>query len=192
MTKVRIAVILGFALAFAAGGSVGMLAAPEQPLPSRRGHGPDLTGQLGLTSEQREKMHDIWTESVFGRDKEFRDRKRVLWQEKDEAIEGLLTDEQRIEYDEILADCDRRMKEMDEQWQEIIQQAVLETRKILTEEQAKKYDEFRARRRDRWSHKGGGAPRGRSHFGPGGRGPGHSAGRGSDTKPALDGNLIDQ
>ncbi len=192
MTKVRIAVVLGFALAFAAGGSVGMLAAPEQPLASRRGRRPDLTAELGLTNEQREKMHDIWTEFVFGRDKEFRDRKRVLWQEKDEAIEGLLTDQQRIEYDEILADCDRQMKEMDEQWQEIIQQAVEKTRKILTEEQAKKYDEFRASRRARWSHKGGGNPRGKSHFGPGRRGPGHPRATPPDTKPSGDGNRIDR
>lgn len=192
MTKVRIAVILGFALAFAAGGSVGMLAAPGQPTASRRRHGPDLAMQLGLTDAQREKMHDIWTEFVFGRDKEFRDGKRALWQEKDEAIEGLLTDEQRIEYDAILASCDRRMKEMDEQWQEIIQQAVEKTRKILTEEQAKKYDEFRANRRARWSRKGSGNPRGRSHFGPGGRGPGHPGGRSPDTKPAGDGNQAEQ
>ena len=191
MTKVRIVIILGFALAFAAGGSVGMLAAPQQQPATRRGHGPDLAVQLGLTDAQREKMHDIWTESVFGRDKEFRDGKRALWQEKDEAIEGLLTDEQRIEYDAILASCDRRMKEMDQQWQEIIQQAVEETRKILTKEQAKKYDEFRAKRRARWSHKGGGSPRGRSHFGPGGRGPGRPESRPPATKPAGDGNRTD-
>lgn len=187
MTKVRIAVILGFALAFAAGGSVGMLAAPEQSHASRRGHGPDLAVQLGLTDAQRKQMHDIWTESVFGRDKEFRDGKRALWQEKDEAIEGLLTDEQRIEYDAILATCDRRMKEMDDQWQETIQQAVERTRKILTKEQAEKYDEFRASRRARWSRKDGGNPRGRSHFGPGRPGS-----RPSDTKPAGDGNRIER
>jgi len=192
MTKVRIAVILGFALAFAAGGSVGMLATPKQAPASRRGCGPDLSEQLGLTAEQRKKMHDIWTEFVVGRDREFRDGKRALWREKDEAIEGLLTDEQRIEYDAILADCDRRMKEMDEQWREIIQQAVDKTRKILTAEQAKKYDEFRANRRARWSRKGSGAPRGRSHFGPGGRGPGHPGGSPPDTKPAGDANHADE
>ncbi len=191
MTKVRIAVILGFALAFVAGGSVGMLAATEQAPTSRRGRGPDMAAQLGLTSEQREKMRDIWTEFVVGRDQEFRDGKRALWQEKDEAIEGLLTDEQRIEYDAILADCERRMKEMDEQWQEIIQQAVDMTRDMLTAEQAKKYDEFRTSRRARWAHKGGDS-RGRSRFGPGGRGPGHPASSAPHTKPTRDGNQIDE
>jgi len=192
MTKVRIMVILGFALAFAAGGSLGMLAAPEQAPASRRGHRPDLAVQLGLTDEQREKMRDIWTKFVVGRDQEFRDRKRALWQEKDQAVEGLLTDEQRIEYDAVLADCDRRMKDMDEQWQEIIQQAVDMTRKTLTAEQAKKYDEFRASRRARWSHKGGGDPRGRSRFGPGGRSQGHPGGSAPYTRPAGDANLVDQ
>jgi hypothetical protein len=188
MTRIRIAVILGFALAFAAGASVGMLASlPREATASRTGRGPDLAAQLGLSSQQRTEMHAIWSEFVTGRDREFRDRKRALWQEKDEAIEGLLTDEQWVEYDATCADCDRRMREMDEQWQEVIQQAVEWTKAILTPEQVKKYDEFRASRQIRRTRKGGGDSRGPSRFSPGGRGPEHSDFPATATAPA-DGN----
>ena len=185
MTKIRIAVILGFALAFAAGASVGMLASwPAEATASKSGRGPDLAAQLGLTSRQRDQMHAIWSEFVAGKDKEFHDRKRILWQEKDEAIEGLLTDEQWSEYDAICADCDRRMREMDEQWQDVIQQAVERTRAILTPEQVKKYDEFRASRQLWRTRKGGGDSRGSGRLSAGGRGADLSPMPATATAPA--------
>jgi len=188
MTKIRIAVILGFALAFAAGASVGMLASwPVEASASKPGRGPDLAAQLGLTSQQRTEMHAIWSDFVAGRDKEFRDRKRALWQEKDEAIEGLLTDDQRAEYDAICADCDRRMRDMDEKWQEVIQQAVERTRAILTPEQVKKYDEFRAGKQIWRTRKGGGDSYGPSRFSTGPSRPGRSDFPATATAPA-DGN----
>ena len=121
------------------------------------------------------------------RDKEFRDRKRALWQEKDEAIEGLLTDDQRAEYDAICADCDRRMRDMDEKWQEVIQQAVERTRAILTPEQVKKYDEFRAGKQIWRTRKGGGDSYGPSRFSTGPSRPGRSDFPATATAPA-DGN----
>jgi hypothetical protein len=188
MTRIRVAVILGFVLAFAAGASVGLLASmPGEATASRPGRGPDLTAQLGLTSEQQAQMRTIWSEFVAVQDKEFHDRKRTLWQEKDEAIEGLLTDEQRAEYDAICADCDRRMREMDEKWQDVIQQAVERTKAMLTPEQVKKYDEFRTGRQTWRTRKGGGDSRGSSRFSPGGRGPERSGFPATATAPA-DGN----
>ena len=186
MTRIRIAVILGFALAFVAGASVGMLAVwPGEATAAKSGRGPDLAAQLGLTSKQRTEMHAIWSEFVAGQDKEFRDRKRALWQEKDEAFEGLLTDEQRLEYDAICADCDSRMREMDEKWQEVIQQAVERTKAILTPEQVKKYDEFRASRQTRRPRKGGPDPYGPPPpFPPDGHGPEHSHFPATATAPA--------
>ena len=185
MTRIRIAVILGFTLAFAAGASVGILASsPGEATASRSGRGPDLAAQLGLTTEQRAEMHTIWSEFVAGQDKEFHDLKRTLWQEKDEAFEGLLTDEQWAEYDAICADCDHRMRDMDEKWQEVIQQAVERTKAILTPEQVKKYDEFRASRQIRRTRRGSGDSRGASRFSPGGRGPEHSDFPATATAPA--------
>jgi hypothetical protein len=79
------------------------------------------------------------------------------------------------------------MREMDEQWQEVIQQAVERTKAILTPEQVKKYDEFRAGRQIWRTRKGGGDSRGPSRFSPGGRGPEHSDFPATATAPA-DGN----
>jgi len=163
MTKVRLAVMLGFALSFAAGASVGLLASLPKPAEADRPrHGPDLAKQLGLSDEQRSEMNRIWGEFVMSRDREFRDAKREIWQAKDEAIENLLTEPQREEYDAILAECDLRMADMDAQWRAVIDQAVEKTKAILTPEQIKKYEQFRAARHARRPRGG----RGRSRRGP--------------------------
>jgi len=180
MSKVRLMVIFGFAIAFAAGASVGMLISlPKQASADRPSRPGDLAEQLGLSPQQQEQMHKIWGEFVMGRDKEFRDSKREIWQAKDEAIEDLLTEEQRSEYDSICADCELRLMAMDQQWQSIIDQAVEKTKAILTPEQVKKYEEFRAARQARRPRgsKGGG------RFSPGEHGMGHR-GPASATAPA--------
>lgn len=170
MTRLKLAVLLGFALAFAAGTSVGLLVSLPQPAeadPPRRSH--DFARQLGLSDQQRDEMRRIWGETVMGKDRGFRDAKRQIWQEKDKAVEALLTDEQREQYDAILAECDLRLEEMDAQWQKVIDEAVEKTKAILTPEQIKKYEQFRAARRGRHSRGG----RGRGPRGPGDQGKPH-------------------
>jgi len=180
MSKVRLMVILGFAMAFAAGASVGMLISLPQAASADRPSRPgDLAEQLGLSAQQREQMHKIWGEFVMGRDKEFRDSKREIWQAKDEAIENLLTQEQRSEYDAICADCELRLMAMDQQWQTVIDQAVEKTKAILTPEQAKKYEEFRSARQA-WRTRGS---KGGGRFSPGDHGMGRR-GPASATAPA--------
>jgi len=183
MTRIRLALIVGFALTFAAGASVGVVASlPEKAVGGRTDHRAHFAEQLGLTAEQRSEMHRIWGETVMGRDREFRDAKRAIWQAKDEAVEGLLTEQQRGQYDAILADCELRMDEMDAQWQALIDEAVRKTKAILTPEQVKKYEQFRAARKSR--HSRGSRSRPSRFRGPGGRGFPRGDRPGSSSAPA--------
>ena len=150
MNRIQVIVIVGFALAFAAGGSVGVLirsdgAQQTQTQARPRRH---LAKDLGLTAEQQEQMRKIWSE-VMGRDGmgQFRERRLALHGQRTEAVEALLTDAQREEYDQIFADYNRGLEEMDQERHRLVQQAVERTKSILTMEQAKKYEEIRKSRR---------------------------------------------
>lgn len=173
MNRIRLIVIIGFALAFAAGGTVGMLAASDGRRRPRRRPGPGrhLAKELGLTAEQQAQMRKIWSEAMGGQARQqWRDRRMALYRQRTEAIEALLTDEQRARYEEIFAEHAREMEKINQERHGLVQDAVERTKKILTEEQAKKYDEMRKTgRRGPGSFRGGrrGGPRTR----PGPRGP---------------------
>ncbi len=160
MNRIMLILIVGFAVAFAAGGSVGMLVAPAAPSPpAHGGPGPGfgLRHELGLTDQQRDQMRRIWSEVMEGQDRSSHERKRALWEQRNERVRALLTDEQRPQYDEILTEHDQAMQQIDRERFERIKQAVERTRKLLTEEQARKYEEIRRKRRPR-GHKGGRGP----------------------------------
>lgn len=146
MNRIQLIVIVGFAVAFAAGGSVGMLIRPgrgqetERPVRSRR----NLAKELALTDDQQAQMRKIWSEVMGGEGmRELRERRMALYRQRTEGIEGLFTDEQRKQYDEILADHERRKEKIDQERHDLVQEAVERTKAILTEEQAKKYEEIR-------------------------------------------------
>jgi Spy/CpxP family protein refolding chaperone len=158
VNKVRLIILVGFALAFAAGASVGMLAASGgRRRPSQRpGAGRQLAKELGLTTEQQAQMRKIWSEAMGGQARQqWRDRRTALYRQRTEAIEALLTDEQQARYEEILAEHAREMEKINQERNRLVQEAVERTKKILTQEQAKKYEEIRKSR-----HRGGGPGRG--------------------------------
>lgn len=189
MTKIRLVILVGFALAFAAGGSVGMLAAYDgRRRPRQRpGSGRQLGKELGLTAEQQAQMQKIWSEAMGGQGPQrSRDRRMALYRQRTEAIEALLTDDQRARYEEILAEHAREMEKIDQERHRLVQEAVERTKKILTEEQAKKYEEIRKSRR-----RGGGPGRGpdRRLGGPAGAGRrGDHLGRGKPRPASQPGN----
>ncbi len=150
MTRTRLFIILGFALAFVAGGSVGMLTAPGQR-DGRTQHprGPDrLSKELGLSSEQQAQMRDIWSKVMGGEAmQQWRQRRQELGRQRTEAIEALLSDQQRKQYEQILAEHARRIEEYEQERHQLVQAAVDRTKSILTPEQAKKYEEIRKSQR---------------------------------------------
>ncbi len=177
MNRIQLLVIATFVLAFVAGGSVGMLitSGSGQETTRRSGPGGHLAGELHLTPEQQAQMHKIWSK-VMGEQgsQQVRKRRLELNRQRTEAIEALLTDEQRVRYEQILADYARQVEQIDQERRRLTQQAVERTKEILTEEQAKKYEQMR---------QGRGHPRGSGKHQPGALGPGRRGGPRSRPRP---------
>jgi len=171
-------VAAGFVLAFAAGGAVGILAGPEAVPPPREprpGPGPFLGHELRLSPEQQEQMKRIWDETVGRHEKRWEQQRMELMKQRDEqmaAFQAGLSDEQRERFRQIDADFRQGMGQSMEEKGRLVQQAVEQTRSILTDEQKKRYEEMRWLRRPP-RHGPGGPPDGPFHPGrPGGPGAG--------------------
>jgi Spy/CpxP family protein refolding chaperone len=170
MTK--LVVIIGFAVAFAAGlivglesrqTSIGSTAAPAATRPSGgRGPGPGwLTSELNLNPQQQEQMKQIWSEVARHGRGEQEDRRRQLRSERDDAIAALVPAQDKEKYEQIRKNYSDQMAAMDQDMRSRFDEAVKKTKDILTPEQRTKYDEILSR------HQGDrGGPRG----GPGGPG----------------------
>ncbi|HUS46694.1 MAG TPA: hypothetical protein VM098_01135 [Phycisphaerae bacterium] len=146
MNRIQLIVIVGFALAFAAGGSVGMLIRPGrgQETEHHAGSRRNLAKELALTADQQAQMRKVWSEVTGGQVmRQLRERRMELSRQRTEGIEGLFTDEQRKQYDDILADHAREMEKIDQERHRLVQEAVERTKTILSEEQAKNYEEIR-------------------------------------------------
>ena len=163
MNRVRLILVAGFVLAFAAGAVVGVLVGSDKGDRAVRppGPGPHLARELDLSPRQQAQMREIWAE-VMGPAPGQQSRQR--WQElrrrRTERIEALLTDEQQQQYKQILADHDREMEAVRQERHQAVQRAVERTKAILTESQAKKYE---ALRKD-WRRRPGRGSRGPGRF----------------------------
>jgi Spy/CpxP family protein refolding chaperone len=174
MLRLKLMFIPMVVLIFAAGLVVGRITnrvpavtkAPETR-PTTRPHGPSaLHDQLGLNAEQRQQMDAIWTD-VWKNGNSF-DRRRQLDRERDQAIQALLTPEQKTQYDAIQEANRAKRSELDKEREKLIAEANEKSRALLTDEQKKKWDELTKEMRE---HRGPGGPRGRDH-GPDRMGPG--------------------
>jgi hypothetical protein len=65
-----------------------------------------------------------------------------LAQERDGAIQSLLSNEQRSRYDAIQQEYSRKTEELSQERKRAFEQAVEQTKHILTPQQAAKYDEL--------------------------------------------------
>ena len=146
MTKTKVLLIVAFGVTFAAGAAAGLLVSRA----GRRPRGPSwLATELGLTDQQREQMHEIWSEAMQTAGRERWEQRHALIQKRDEAIAALMTEAQRAEYDTILRDYDAKREELEAQRKRAFEQAVERTKQILTPEQAAKYEDLLETRRDR-------------------------------------------
>jgi len=163
MTKTKILLVVVFLVTFAAGAAAGRLVWPSG---HHRGGPSFLAAELNLTSEQREQMHSIWTEVMGGGGRRSWDQRKVLSQERDQAIAALMTPEQKPQYEKILQDYARKVDELSQERKKTFDQAVERTKQILTPEQAAKYEELLKKTPDRG---GFGGPPGQPPWGD--RGP---------------------
>ena len=153
MTKTKIILVVCFLVTFAAGGVVGWsVLRPDHPP-----RGPSwLTAELDLTDQQREQMHNIWSEVMGATMRQHGDQSKALRQERDQAVIALLTDEQKTRYDAIYKEYLRKEAELSDQRKQAFDEAVKRTMQILTPEQAAKYEELMKKQPER----GFGPPRG--------------------------------
>jgi Spy/CpxP family protein refolding chaperone len=162
-------------------GVVGTRTVAQQPGGAPKDRRPSLVEELQLSPEQAKKMEEIWSGVMRrGRGEQF-EKFRAIQKERDEAILSLFTPQQKAEYDRIMGEYGKRFEELNQDRERAFQQAVEQTKQILTEPQRQKYDELMKKRReergDRDRDRGPGRGEGPSPFGGG---PKHRPG----TQPA--------
>ncbi len=171
MTKIKAILLLSFLLVFAAGTSLGVLLTrshrPPRPRPQSW-----LTTELNLTKDQQDQMRKIWSEIMGASFRQDAERRAALMQQRDQAILALLTEAQRRDYEAVQEDFAHKMDQMSAERKQAFDEAVARTKRILTPEQAAKYDDLMTRQRERGM--GGGPPPLEGGPGPMGfRGPRH-------------------
>ena len=167
MTRARPIVILCFCVAFAAGIAAGVAYTRSRGRPPR---GSRLAHELGLTPEQKEQMHQIWSGAMGSLRQKRREQRGTLRDERDKAIRDLLNEEQEAKYDAVLKAYDDKMSALSDQRRKAFDEAVDRTKRILTAPQRKKYEEMLKERAE-----------GRRGMGPPWRGP-----RGTPRRPRHD------
>lgn len=145
MTRTKIALLLSFALVFAAGVVVGRVAWRRPP----GRHRSWLSDELNLTAEQREQMREIWSETMRGPGAEHGGSRRALAEKREEAVRELLTAEQLEQYERIQQEHEQALRSLAEQREEAFHDAVERTKEMLTPEQRRKYEEMMERMRER-------------------------------------------
>ena len=158
MTRARTwgLVIVCFVLTFTAGTAVGLLIRwPGKP--PRRGSW--MASKLGLSAEQKEQMHKIWSDYYKAAREQFRPRFRQLDQERDMAIDALLPETLKVLYDAVLEEHAHEMAALREKMQALRQEAREQTRQILTDQQWKQFEEMEKKRGRRGRRHRRGRPR---------------------------------
>ncbi len=142
MKKAKLVLILSLAVVFAAGLALGVLVGR---LRDEGGRPSWLTRRLDLTAQQREQMHEIWSEVMRGDGRSHWERVQELRKQREDALMGLLTEQQRAEYERLRQEIDREIERLFEQRREAFEQAVERTKEILTPRQREKYEEMLSR-----------------------------------------------
>ena len=169
MIKAKLLLLLAFVIVFAAGAVVGRVrelhpqpGSQTQPPLKHPHHGPGLVSLLNLSPAQGEQMKQIW--DAFGKEREQIARQfPENDQDRDAAIQGLMTSEQWARYQEIQKQHEQRTHEIREQIQQAFQKADAATRGILSPDQVAILDKMQREHGGRMPMPGGRMPM------PGGR-----------------------
>jgi cell division protein ZapA (FtsZ GTPase activity inhibitor) len=144
--KARAAVLFAFLIALGAGIVGGMLISRLPMLSTAAGAQPvtaqsPLTEMLQLSPDQSEKMRMIWQEAQ-GKAQTALAQVQALQKGRDDALVAILTtDEQRAKYEKVTKEYAKQFEEVIGQRDHVFQDAVEQTRQILSPQQQKKYEE---------------------------------------------------
>lgn len=150
MSRTRWLVVLGFMVALAAGAVLGVA---QDRARHRAGEGSWLAAQLNLSEEQQEQIRQVWAEAMPRAGREHREAREALQRERDTRVREMLTEEQRAEFDAILAEHEEKLKGLSEERSRAVEAAQERTRQLLTEPQRAKYEEL-LRDREHWPKHG--------------------------------------
>jgi len=139
MNRAKLFVLISVIAAFAAGISIGLVIRGFNKKPHLKSR---LSRELNLTSEQRDQMKKIWSEGIRTAKRLHKEQKEKLQKERDEAIEELLTDEQKARFKDILDEYSQKIDELAQAKKTLFLEAVEKTKRILSEPQGKKYEEL--------------------------------------------------
>lgn len=153
MNKTRIVMIVAFLLVFAAGASLGLLINRSKPSSHRFSV---LATELNLTPQQREQMENIWENVMGAVSRDHGQKRTALQQERDRAILSLIPDDQRAKYELVQQYYAFKMDSLSKERDRAYEQAVEQSKKILSPEQAQKYDVLMKEQRERWRSDGHG------------------------------------
>jgi Spy/CpxP family protein refolding chaperone len=162
MTKTKLIILVCFCAAFGAGVATGVALTRFS---SEHRPGSWLDHELNLTPQQREQMRGIWSQVVSMPSQ--REQRQALQKERDEAVQALMNESQKAQYDEVMKTYAAKLAALEESRKKAFEGAVERTKKILTEPQRKKYEELLQKHGGR--HMGFGPPGG--HGPEGGRTP---------------------
>jgi Spy/CpxP family protein refolding chaperone len=147
--------------------------APAAAKPAESQRGSWLSDQLKLSPQQGDQIRAIWQKVMSEQGRANSERRRALEKERDGVVLGLLTTEQREEFDRLTRQYEAQLSDLGRERDRLRQEAIEKTRQVLTEEQRKKYealltererdrerDPDRDRERDRVGrgHRRGGSP----------------------------------
>jgi hypothetical protein len=143
MSNLKLAIVLGFTFMFIAGLAVGRSPGgiPSLRAPKAEAQRSWLGNELRLTAPQQEQMKTIWSNPAITRPdlpKQFHDCDH----QRDEAIQNLLSPEQKLQFEQIKRDHDAKVAALTADRNQAMRDAEDETRLMLSEDQRKKYDEI--------------------------------------------------
>ena len=140
--KLFISALAAICMVFASGVAVGVVGRRAfQPTK----FGSVLVEELDLTLDQRFKLQQIWSEVAKGRRPVPMEELDKVDAERWQAIDQLLTPEQRTQYVQIQQRFEDRMQELERGNRERVAAAEEQTRQVLTPPQREKYERLLAR-----------------------------------------------
>jgi Spy/CpxP family protein refolding chaperone len=141
LRKKAILILVLTVLALSAGMVLGWVWTPLQKLENAHGaHTPrPWFDQLALSPDQQQQMDKIWTDTRQKRQKMF-ERFHELDQQRDQQIQGLLTENQRSAYDKIIAGYHAGREQLNKERESLINDANTKSLALLDDSQKAKWD----------------------------------------------------
>ena len=149
MIKVKVIVLVGFLLAFAAGLVAGMIRhktdaglASQSPTTGPTTRRVSFAQALGLTPEQDRKIHQLREEAFREAMREVEERRESLRRQRDESILPLLSPENRIVYETVMQHYQAAMTSVNRERPAAFDSQDEQIRQVLTAEQRVKFEEM--------------------------------------------------